>query len=477
LEQGIDSGRGAYSWLRKRAPVLFNLHPTPRILLFFIAVVVQLIASALSGMGFVLISPALMIAGTVVWVVWFVFLFMIAVPTTDRLLQNHIHRFKRVALTIFVVLLLLGIGEVVFVQTGGLGKESSSMLTSFDSLFGYNDGTAICHQGTENLIDGENPYAGANIVVAMEKFNGNYAQTTPLREGDFAGVFPYPTPEQLDRVWREALRSPERIPAEIESKLSYPAGCFLLPAPFILAGLNDFRIIYMIFILPALLYVIWRAPRNMKFLFVGALLISLVIPNSVAMGETGSLCFPFLLLAWVLPRRNLWMSALFMGLAVATKQVAWFLAPFYLILIFRTMGIKRTTQVLAVILGIFVAMNAPFMVSDPGLWWASIMAPMTDSVFPIGIGIISLVTGGVLDIRSPLMLTVLEFCMALLAIVWYFRNCRRYPHTGLILAILPLFFAWRSLWPYFFYFDIIVLAAIIMDEYAFTSGSSVPKAS
>jgi hypothetical protein len=38
--------------------------------------------------------------------------------------------------------------------------------------------------------------------------------------------------------------------------------------------------------------------------------------------------------------------------------------------------------------------------------------------------------------------------------------------------MLPLFFGWRSLWSYFFYIDIIVLAAIIIDEYGKMSTES-----
>jgi hypothetical protein len=31
--------------------------------------------------------------------------------------------------------------------------------------------------------------------------------------------------------------------------------------------------------------------------------------------------------------------------------------------------------------------------------------------------------------------------------------------------VLPLFFAWRSLWGYFFYIDVIILASIMINEY------------
>jgi len=121
--------------------------------------------------------------------------------------------------------------------------------------------------------------------------------------------------------------------------------------------------------------------------------------------------------------------------------------------------------VLAIITGVFFVTNAPFIMSDPKLWVTSILAPMTENMFPLGVGIVTIVTGGLLEIQSPLIFSLLELCILGLAIIWYFRYCPRYPHTGLILAILPLFFAWRSLWPYFFYTDIIVLAAVILNEY------------
>jgi hypothetical protein len=93
------------------------------------------------------------------------------------------------------------------------------------------------------------------------------------------------------------------------------------------------------------------------------------------------------------------------------------------------------------------------------------MAPVIDELFPLGVGIITLVTGGVLDIQSPLLFTIIELLIGITAIVWYYHNCLRFPHTGPLLAVLPLFFAWRSLWPYFFYCDIIILASIIIEDY------------
>ena len=453
---------------------LFSLDAlTPRILLFFIAVILKLVASALSGIGFVLGDARFLIPGTVVWIIWFVVLFLIAAPSTDRLLRNQKRWLKPAALTIIGLLLLVGVVETAVVPSikagtfsaNGPGAETTQVVSAFGGVFAYNDATALCHQATENLIDGKNPYAEANVVSAMIKFNGSYDKSTPLREGKFADAFPYPEATELEQLWHEAVKDPDVVPQELESKLGYPAGCFVFPAPFVLIGVTDLRFIYLLFIVLALAYVVWQAPRNLAIWLLAAAAVSLELWNSIASGETGSLCFPFLLLGWVLLRKNLWLSALFMGLAVATKQVAWFFVPFYLILIFRTMGIKKSLSATAIVFGAFLAINIPFIIDDPGLWLSSLIAPMTDNMFPLGVGIISLVSSGVLDIRSPLIFSILEIGVAVVAIIWYFRNCRRYPHAGPVLAVLPLFFAWRSLWPYFFYVDIIMLAAIIIDEY------------
>ena len=58
-------------------------------------------------------------------------------------------------------------------------------------------------------------------------------------------------------------------------------------------------------------------------------------------GETGTLAFPFMLLGWVLVKRNLWISAILMGLAMTVKQTSFFLVLFYLILIYRTVVPKQ----------------------------------------------------------------------------------------------------------------------------------------
>jgi uncharacterized membrane protein len=446
---------------------------TPRIRLFFIAIFLKIAASALSGVGFVLVSSAFSVTGTFVWLVFFAVLLLIALPGTDIYLRERLRWLKPVANAIAISFCVIGLALIAIALTIGfksLGTENhesdiSRLMTSLGGVFGYNDATALSQQAAVNLLDGENPYAESNVITAMIDYHGESDKLTPLRQGRFADVFPYPAASQLDQLWQQAKQDPSRVPSELESKFNYPAGFFLLPSPFIWIGVDDLRLIFLILLIPTLVYVTFKVPDRYRLYFVAALIASLELWSSLAAGETGFLYFPFLLLGWVLYRRNLWVSAVFMAIAVATKQVTWFLLPFYFIVIFRTMDARKTLGVIGIVAGIFIAANAWFITSDPSLWLSSVFAPVTDKMFPIGVGTVSLVTGRIVNVTSPLPFSIIELGVFFAAIVWYWFNCRRYPDTAPVLSVLPLFFAWRSLWGYFFYVDLITLAAILINEY------------
>jgi uncharacterized membrane protein len=147
--------------------------------------------------------------------------------------------------------------------------------------------------------------------------------------------------------------------------------------------------------------------------------------------------------------------------------------PFYLILIARTLGRKRAFGAVLITGGVFLAFNAAFILPNPGLWLNSLLAPMTAKFFPLGVGPVILSINGYIKTQSPTVFSLMEAAVMLAGIVWYWRNCRRYPHTGILLAVVPLFFAWRSSWWYFFGADIILLSVIIIEDYG---GNVRPKA-
>ena len=217
------------------------LYSTPRTLLFYFAVVTQLVASAISSSGFVLNSPPLLLIGLLVWIIWFVMIFKVIMPQTDHVLSKRINQLKKGASIIFITLVILGLGEAIgisvltprIIRNQYISSDFRQLMTGLKEVYEYNDATALTQQAVENLLKGENPYAHANIIEALTKYNGAYDRVTPLRTGSLSNIFPYPQNGQLKQVWDQAVQTPYKVPPEFESRVCYPAASFLLPAPFI----------------------------------------------------------------------------------------------------------------------------------------------------------------------------------------------------------------------------------------------------
>jgi uncharacterized membrane protein len=441
---------------------------TPRISILMISLFFKIMAGAFSAVAYAIQSLTMGMSGTVVWLFWFSLLFIAAMPSTDVLLARHLGWLSKAAKILVAILITAGILEVAFAVSIRLGvfegasENFQNLITYFERLGVYGDAAALEKQAVDNFLEGEDPYREANVITAATEFHVPPGKLTPLRTGRFAQDFPYPNFDEIEELYASAQANPDDIPPEFESKFSYPAASFILPAPLIALGIEDLRIVFLLFALPAFGYVILKTKPGLRFYFVAALAASLELWNSLSSGETGFLVFPLLLMAWLLHRKKLWLSAVFMGLAVATKQTAWFLLPFYIILILREKGLRKAAATSAIAGGVFLAFNLPYLLADPGLWLSSVMAPMTDKLFPNGAGIVAFIYTGLIEVASPWPFAIMEIAVLLAALIWYARNCHRFPESALVLAVFPLFFSWRSGWTYFFYVDIIMLATILL---------------
>jgi hypothetical protein len=94
-----------------------HLESTPQALLFFFAVLIQLIASGVSGAGWVINNTALLIIGFFLWILWFVLIIIVVSSCSNTILNRGIKVLKRGALTIFITLFALGILEAIAVTT------------------------------------------------------------------------------------------------------------------------------------------------------------------------------------------------------------------------------------------------------------------------------------------------------------------------------------------------------------------------
>jgi hypothetical protein len=406
------------------------------------------------------------------WLVWFGFLFLMTFPVVDHLLHSR-RRILHLATVVVVVLLaLLGIVEIVglrLLDTGAVG--SPKIAGEVVDALSYNDGTALTHQASEVLLQGENPYTNSSIVNALEDLELPVT-VTPLKQGEFAEVFPYPTEDQVAEIFNEAKASGNPQPVEFESKVSYPAGSFLFHTPFLALGFHDLRLFYLLCALAAAAVIFWKAPRRFRPLVVFAFLVNLILWNSIASGTTDTLYVLFVLLGWIL-RRRLWLSALFMGLAASTKQVAWLYILFYLILILRETGWKPMLKSMGAMAVIFLGINLPFIFGAPHQWLDGVLAPVLDPMFPRGVGIVGFSVAGILP-PNALLFTMMELAVLIVAAAWYYRSGYRYPQVGLLLAALPFFFAWRSYSCYFQFASLLIFGAVVVLEYAKPLGRDRP---
>lgn len=346
----------------------------------------------------------------------------------------------------------------------GIRQVGLMVYESFTPTVYTNDGTTLDQYAALELLRGHDPYQSVNIAAAVRELHQPFSFATPLRRGIWAqrSWLAYPTYPEIHAVQTKA--SPQQPPPELESRVSYPALSFLLLVPFVAVGLPS----VVLFAVIALALFVWLALRAvappLRPWLALLILVDVPILNGVLVGDLDVATMLLLFGAWLLWRDARW-SAILFGLALATKQQAWFFIPFYAIFIgFGGLAISAARPFgswatwrdailrLAGAAGIFLAINLPFILHDGHAWLMGVLAPVRDPMFPRGPGLVQFALARVLPLWPQPVYTALELLGILAAVGWYaWRGARRYPATAFILALLPLWLAWRSL-PTYFYF-------------------------
>jgi hypothetical protein len=312
-----------------------------------------------------------------------------------------------------------------------------------------NDGTVLDTNAAVQLLHGDNPYANPNLgnLNLMHDVPSHAEWTTPLREGRFASRLEYPTNDELKAALLNGLKT--TYAQEFETKVSYPALSFISLIP--LALFNHFNVlpIYILFHL-LLITVAWKYARVELRPWILLLAFANVSTWTTTVGETLDMLYISLLtLAWLTSHRR-GLSIILLGLAIASKQTVWFFVPFYAIMVYWQYGFKEALARVIVALSIGLAINLPFILWGPSDWLAGVMAPLVDPMFPLGTGLIALSTGHVIPYLPASAYQVLEYTAYALSLIYYRFCCRRVPEAAMLLAVVFLFFAWRSLPSYFY---------------------------
>jgi len=354
----------------------------------------------------------------------------------QQALQDRPRRWQRIVLVLTLILSIAGV--VLFT----LGTVMCFLPPAFS-----NDGTSLDTNAAVLLLEGRNPYSDSNMLDLARHFSIQPNWTTPLQRGQFANRVDYPTMVDFQSVLDTDLKSGSA--PEFESKVSYPALSFLTLVPF--AFFRDMNVLpfYLLsyLLLMGLAVKIARPEMRLWVLLLG---VANVAMWTSTVGANLDIFYTLLIvLTWLL-RDKRWSSALFLGLALASKQIAWFFIPFYLIMVLRHYGWKECVYRLAIVGSIGLAINLPFILWNPQAWLAGILAPVADPMFPMGVGIVNLSVTHLIPFLHKGVYTVLEGIAMLTSLVWYWRICKRIPEAAMLLAVMPLFFAWRSLASYFY---------------------------
>ena len=324
-----------------------------------------------------------------------------------------------------------------------------------------NDGAVMDLYAAQQVVRDHNPYEAANIADALAAVNAPSTTTTPLMDGQFRGTTAYPSEGAVNQVFLNVLNHRSKrgvpLPAEFESKYNYPAGSFLFILPFVWAGVHDLRFLYALAVVAMGTYLWFRMPRSLRFCVPLMVLADIPLIQLTSGGQPDPLYGLFLMLAlaeWSTP----WVSPLAMGVAIGTKQLAWFFLPFYLVLIWREQGKREALRRCGVMAAVFLVMNGPFIARSPEAYLASIAGPMSDPMFPLGVGVIALFVSNVLPMLPKVVFSLLEAAAWIGGGIVFLRSSWLSAGSIAVLGVVPLFFAWRSLVNYFYLAPLLALA-------------------
>ncbi|HEX9435732.1 MAG TPA: glycosyltransferase 87 family protein [Candidatus Limnocylindria bacterium] len=331
----------------------------------------------------------------------------------------------------------------------------------------HNDAIALNECAAQMLLGRADPYEEFGLLNCYGARGLGPDRTTPLRVGPFADIEIYPTEERMDAAWTAAARWSSQclgcvisiVPPDFpfEWRLSYPALSFVLLVPWVVLGW-DTNTLYVLCLLAAMALVVMRAPAGSRpFLITG--LLAAVSLTAFTVGGSADLLYALPLVAAWLWRERRW-SAVALGVAASVKQLAWPFAVFYLIQVATRDGWREATRRAAVAGAVFVAVNAPFVAWNAQAWIRGILTPVSEPMFPRGAGIVFLSTNGVLPLFPPTVYLALEGIAAVTVLIVAWRSRRTSPELGVVLAMVPLFFAWRSLFSYFFLLPLFAFAAL-----------------
>jgi hypothetical protein len=293
---------------------------------------------------------------------------------------------------------------------------------------GYHvDAVTVPHVAAQELLAGHDPYTTFDLPAALAQFGINPELVTHYEDGT-------------------VVRS-----------LNYPALNFLMVTPFIALGVTDIRWIYLAEIIALVLILLRKVRIPWRPLVSAGVVGNTVIMRQNILAGVDPTWWALLTIAWIFVESS-WLSPIAVGLAVASRQPAWFAAPFYLLAIWKRSGRAEALRRTAIVGVVALLPNLPFIIDNPAAFFDSVTSPMIGALAPSGVGFVRLGLDGPFPLLPRALygtLAAVSF-VTMLAVLW--RFWRSVPIGALIFPFVPLYLAWRSLQNYFGSIPILAMA-------------------
>lgn len=286
----------------------------------------------------------------------------------------------------------------------------------------HSDAVVAAHGAAELLLAGRDPYRDLDLVEQLARFGLPAEFATPLEDGT---------------RWRA---------------LQYPALTFVVPAPFIALGLGDVRWLYLAEVLALFMVVMRSVEPARRPLAIACCVGNLAILDQYVNAGVDPLWALLVVGAWLLRRRRA--SGLLLGLAIATRQPAWLIAPFLMAWAWRSYGMREALLRSALAAAVALAVHLPFLLSAPAATIGGVLAPALLPLEPWGVGPAKLLADTIGPV-APRGAFVGAAAVAYLGALGLYATRRA--RGALVLPLAPLWLAWRALQSYFAFLPLLAI--------------------
>lgn len=318
----------------------------------------------------------------------------------------------------------LGLMVAAFAYRDAMFKAASETMPTTDAHV-YMDVAA------RMLLEGENPYA-KSLAEAFRVYRMPQAFSTPLTNGDFS------------------------------DRLAYPSLSVLVLVPFVLLRIPTY-LAYALCFVAALAWLAHRAPWWARPLVV-ALFTADHLFLSFAFGGVTDTFWMLCLVAAVFMWKRPAIAAILVGLACAQKQHPWFLVPYLVIRLgaeHREMPWRGVPARFALVVGgVFTVANLPFVLWGPKVWLRGALEPLVAPMIQLSEGLSAFSMTGY-AVMPKVGLAVVLWSIYLFTLVIYARHLRVLRDLCWVLPGVVLWFGYRALMSYWYFYALTGVAALI----------------